>query len=78
MAIDDFPDRRFLVSARELQAHAGEVLLLDVRPAEDFALGRIAGARHLDLYGISLSDTAEAPLQAFLAIFKTLFGARGV
>ena len=78
MALGEFADQRYLIAARELCDRLGEVTLLDLRPAEDFALGRIAGARHLDLYGISLNDSAEAPLNAFLAIFPTLFGARGV
>lgn len=52
--------------------------LLDLRPAEDFAVGHIEGSRHLDLYGVSLNDSSEAPLEAFLAMFRVLFGARGV
>jgi hypothetical protein len=74
----DFPARGYLVDARELGERLGAVALLDLRPAEDFALGHIEGARHLDIYGVSLSDSSEAPLNAFLAIFRTLFGARGV
>ncbi len=57
-----FTDTRYLMTARELRERAGEVTLLDLRPAEDYAVGHIAGARPLDLYGISLSDSAEAPL----------------
>lgn len=78
MASSDFRDQRYVISPQELKNRFGAVTLLDLRPAEDFALGRIEGARHLDLYGISLNDSAEAPLNAFLAIFPTLFGARGV
>ncbi len=74
----DFPDHRYLITPAELHERLGSVTLLDLRPAEDFALGRIEGSRHLDLYGVSLSDSSEAPLKAFLAIFPTLFGARGV
>lgn len=73
-----FPDTRYLVTADELATRQDAVTLLDLRPAEDFALGRIDRARHLDIYGVSLNDSAEAPLNAFLAIFTTLFGARGV
>jgi len=78
MPIEDFPDRRYLIDSRELGERLGAVSLIDLRPAEDFALGHIEGSRHLDLYGVSLSDSAEVPLNAFLAIFRTLFGARGV
>ena len=78
MAIADFPDRSYLTDAHELGARLGEATLLDLRPAEDFALGHIEGSRHLDLYGVSLNDSSEAPLAAFLAIFRALFGSRGV
>ncbi len=78
MNVEDFPDRRYLATVPELRERLGSVTLLDLRPAEDFALGTIEGSRHLDLYGISLNDSSEAPLKAFLAIFPTLFGARGV
>jgi thiosulfate/3-mercaptopyruvate sulfurtransferase len=73
-----FPDTKYLIDAAGLVTRAGAVSLLDLRPAEDFALGHIEGARHLDIYGVSLNDSSDAPLNAFLAIFKTLFGARGV
>ena len=78
MTIADFLDRSYLTDARELGERLADVTLLDLRPAEDFALGHIEGSRHLDIYGVSLNDSAEAPLNAFLAIFKNLFGSRGV
>ena len=73
-----FQDPRYLITPDGLHERLAEVTLLDLRPAEDFALGRIGAARHLDLYGVSLNDSAEAPLNAFLAIFPVLFGSRGV
>lgn len=78
MAGDDFPDRRYLITPRELRERLGAVTLLDLRPAEDFAVGHIEGSRHLDIYGVSLNDSSDAPLSSFLAIFRVLFGARGV
>ncbi|MGH8765051.1 MAG: sulfurtransferase [Burkholderiales bacterium] len=78
MSIADSLDRKFLIDADSLRKQLGKVALLDLRPAEDFAVGHIEGSRHLDLYGLSLSDSSEAPLNAFLNIFKTLFGSRGV
>jgi thiosulfate/3-mercaptopyruvate sulfurtransferase len=72
-----FPDHRCLIDVAELKAKLGGVTLLDLRPAEDFAVGHLPGARHLDIYGVSLSDSSDAPLAAFFNIFKTLFGARG-
>ena len=73
-----FPVPTWTCAPVELAARRDQVALLDLRPAEDFAVGHIEGARHVDLYGISLSDTSEAPLAAFLSIFQTLLGARGV
>ncbi|NJN39964.1 MAG: sulfurtransferase [Gammaproteobacteria bacterium] len=78
MPIGDFPDRRYLIDSSALGERIEAVTLIDLRPAEDFSLGHIAGSRHLDIYGVSLNDSSDAPLNAFLPIFRTLFGARGV
>lgn len=78
MPIDRFFDRTYLIDVQELQDRIGDITLLDVRPAEHFAVGTIEGSKHLDVYGVSLNDTSEHPLHAFLAIFQTLFGGRGV
>jgi len=78
MPIDDFPDRKYLLDAHELGERLGSITLIDLRPTEDFALGHIEGSRHLDIYGVSLNDSSDAPLSAFLSMFRTLFGARGV
>jgi thiosulfate/3-mercaptopyruvate sulfurtransferase len=53
-------------------------LLIDLRPAEEFAVSRLAGAVHLDLWGLSLIDTSEAPLRAFTWMIGHLFSLRGV
>jgi thiosulfate/3-mercaptopyruvate sulfurtransferase len=74
----EFPERRYLISARELRERLAAVTLIDLRPAEDFAVGHIEGSRHLDIYGVSLNDSSDAPLNAFLTLFRTLFGTRGV
>lgn len=78
MSIDRYPDRRHLISASELASVRQDVTVLDLRPAEDFAFGHIAGAKHLDIYGFSLNNSAPEPLEAFLAMFQGPFGARGV
>lgn len=78
MSIDRYPDRRHLISASELVSVWQDVTILDLRPAEDFAFGHIAGAKHLDIYGFSLNNSAPEPLEAFLAMFQGPFGARGV
>ncbi len=53
-------------------------LVLDVRPAEQFARGQIPGAVHLDLWGVSLIDTDPAPMRAFLWMIHHQFVLRGV
>ena len=53
-------------------------VLIDLRPAEEFAVSRIPGAVHLDLWGLSLIDTSEAPLRAFTWMIGHLFALRGV
>jgi len=78
MPISEFPDRKYLINARELAEQLGAVTLIDLRPAEDFSLGNIEGSKHLDIYGVSLNDSSDAPLSAFLSIFQGLFGSRGV
>jgi len=64
--------------ARELQTGDTRILLLDGRPAEAFAAGHLAGAVHLDLFGISLIDTDPAPMKSFLWIIEHLLASRGV
>ncbi len=53
-------------------------LLIDARPAHEFARGHLAGAVHLDLWGVSLIDTSDAPLRAFTWMVGHLFSLRGV
>jgi len=70
-----------LITPSELSAElAGPhpPLLLDLRPAEAFAQGHLRGAIHLDLWGVSLIDTSEAPLRAFMWMIGHLFSIRGV
>lgn len=63
---------------RDALAGAAAPVLLDLRPAEAFAAGHLPGAVHLDLFGLSLTDTDPAPLRAFLWIIEHLLGSRGV
>jgi thiosulfate/3-mercaptopyruvate sulfurtransferase len=65
-----YANPQLLVGPREL---AGELedpgrrpTLLDLRPAELFAQGHLPHAVHLDLFGVSLTDTDPAPLKSFL------------
>jgi len=63
--------------SREL-ASGTPPLVLDVRPAEAFAVSRLPGALHIDLWGVSLIDTDPAPLRAFMWMIGHLFSLRGV
>jgi xanthine/uracil/vitamin C permease (AzgA family) len=59
-------DSELLISPDRLNAElAGHPppLVIDGRPAEQFARGQIPGAVHLDVWGISLIDTSDAPLR---------------
>jgi thiosulfate/3-mercaptopyruvate sulfurtransferase len=82
-----YDNPQLLIAPAELHARLPEILdaaradrplLLDLRPAEQFATGHIPGAIHLDLFGLSLNDTDAAPLRAFLAMIEHLLAARGV
>jgi thiosulfate/3-mercaptopyruvate sulfurtransferase len=63
--------------SRELES-GPRPLLIDLRPAEAFVGGHLPGAVHLDLFGISIVDTDEAPLKAFFWIIEHLLASRGV
>jgi len=69
-----------LTTVAELQSKLGapDLCIIDVRPAEDFARGHIPGATHFDLFGLSLIDTSEAPLKAFMFMIHHVFELRGV
>ena len=78
MTYKGYTDPRYVITVEDLQARLNDVVLIDVRPGEDYAGGHIEGARHFGLYGLDLNDTAEGPLKAFLWMMETLFGFRGV
>jgi thiosulfate/3-mercaptopyruvate sulfurtransferase len=53
-------------------------LLLDMRPPDAYVAGHIAGAIHLDLWGVSLIDTDAAPLNAFMWMIEHVLALHGV
>jgi thiosulfate/3-mercaptopyruvate sulfurtransferase len=69
-----------LTTAEALNEKLGSdsLCLIDVRPAEDFARGHLPGAVHFDLFGLSLVDTTDAPLKAFMHMIHHIFELRGV
>ncbi len=78
MTYKGFSEPRRLITPDELNARLRDVTLIDVRPGEDYANGHIETALHFDFYGVSLNDTSENPLNAFLWMVENLFGFRGV
>ncbi len=78
MSYKGFAEPKPLITPAQLKERVHEVALIDVRAAEDYAMGHIEGTAHFDLYGISLNDTSEAPVNAFLSMFRNLFAMRGV
>jgi thiosulfate/3-mercaptopyruvate sulfurtransferase len=68
-----------LTTPQELQQKLGNanLCIIDVRPAEDFARGHIPGATHFDLFGLSLIDTTDAPLKAFMSMIHHVLELRG-
>ena len=69
-----------LITVSDLQKKLGSpnLCVIDVRPAEDFARGHIPGASHFDLFGLSLVDTSDAPLRAFMFMIHHVLELRGV
>jgi thiosulfate/3-mercaptopyruvate sulfurtransferase len=69
-----------LTTPAELQKklNSPNLCLIDTRPAEQFARGHVPGAVHFDLFGLSLVDTTEAPLKAFMAMIHHVLEMRGV
>ena len=69
-----------LVTPEELQARLGDpgLCIVDARPTHDYAAGHIPGALHLDLFGISLNNTGEEALEAFMWTLSYLLGNRGI
>jgi thiosulfate/3-mercaptopyruvate sulfurtransferase len=69
-----------LTTPAELRQKLGssDLCIVDVRPAEEFARGHIPGAVHFDLFGLSLIDTRDLPLQAFMAMIHHVLELRGV
>src|SRR5262247_43293 len=76
----EYTREKLLTTPSELQQKLGSanLCLVDVRPAEQFAQGHIPGAVHFDLFGLSLVDTREAPLKAFMHMIHHVLELRGV
>ncbi|MFP6706846.1 MAG: rhodanese-like domain-containing protein [Alphaproteobacteria bacterium] len=62
---------------QERQGQSG-LTIIDTRPAERFAKGRIPGARHFDLYFVNTNDTDPAPLESLTRMWANMLGWQGV
>jgi thiosulfate/3-mercaptopyruvate sulfurtransferase len=76
----EYTRETLLTTVEELHRKLGspDLCIIDVRPAEDYAKGHIPGATHFDLFGLSLVDTSEAPLKAFMFMIHHVLELRGV
>jgi len=76
----EYTREKVLTTPSELQKklNSPDLCLIDVRPAEQFAQGHMPGAVHFDLFGLSLVDTGEAPLRAFMHMIHNVLELRGV
>ncbi|MGN6718616.1 MAG: sulfurtransferase [Candidatus Binatia bacterium] len=77
---EEYMRETLLTTVDELRHKLGapDLCIIDVRPAEDYAKGHIPGATHFDLFGLSLIDTSEAPLKAFMFMIHHVLELRGV
>jgi len=75
-----YSNPELLWDASELNQRLGDprLVLLDLRPPEAFSNGHIPGARSFDIFGISLIDTRQQALDAFLWLIEHLIQAKGV
>ena len=80
MSADGYANPHLLITPAALHERMGPSgpLVIDLRPAEEFARGIIPGAVHLDLFGVSLVDTDPAPMRAFLWLIEHQLATRGV
>jgi thiosulfate/3-mercaptopyruvate sulfurtransferase len=81
--MEGYANPGLLIAAGELaQAIGGgrstPPLILDLRPADAYAMGHMPGAIHVDLFGLSLIDTDPAPLNAFMWMIEHVLASRGV
>ncbi|MDH3445632.1 MAG: sulfurtransferase [Deltaproteobacteria bacterium] len=76
----EYTRETLLTTPDELKPRLGhpDLCIIDTRSAEDFAQGHIPRATHFDLFGLSLVDTAEAPLKAFMHMIHHVLELRGV
>jgi thiosulfate/3-mercaptopyruvate sulfurtransferase len=78
-----YANSQLLIAPRELAAvlegeERARPLVLDLRPPEAYTAGHVPGAIHIDLWGLSLTDTDPAPLKAFMWMIEHVLAVHGV
>lgn len=78
-----YANPQLLIAPRELAAAiqgdpSTRPLVLDMRAPEAYTAGHVPGALHLDLWGLSLTDTDPAPLNAFSWMIEHVLQIHGV
>ena len=76
-----YPNGGLLVTPAQLSSEIESrqpLLILDLRPPEAYTAGHVPGALHLDLWGVSLTDTDPAPLKAFMWMIEHVLAIHGV
>jgi thiosulfate/3-mercaptopyruvate sulfurtransferase len=78
-----YANPQLLIAPRELAAalegkEEARPLVLDLRPPEAYTAGHVPGAMHIDLWGLSLTDTDPAPLKAFMWMIEHVLAVHGV
>jgi thiosulfate/3-mercaptopyruvate sulfurtransferase len=82
-AAKGYTNAELLVSPAELSSllaaeGAAAPLVLDLRPPDAYTAGHVPAAHHLDLWGVSLTDTDPAPLNAFMWMIEHVLAVHGV
>ena len=78
-----YANARLLTTPRELAALIeapadSRPLVIDLRPPEQYTAGHVPTAIHLDLWGVSLTDSDPAPLKAFMWMIEHVLAVHGV
>jgi thiosulfate/3-mercaptopyruvate sulfurtransferase len=76
--VADYVNPTLLMSAPDLHDKLNSMQIIDTRPADQFAGGRIPGAIYLDLWALSVNDTDPAPMRAFFWSVSHYLTAHGI
>lgn len=80
MADKGYENPQLVIAAEELkdELDPGTFCIVDTRPTYEYIRGHIPGALHLDLFGLSLTDTRMETFDTFIGMIAYLFQQRGL